>query len=66
MKRAIWSIAITFAILGATSGMLRAVFIDDLVARVEPIRERTFGALGLTDPGAASRADLVRTVDVRF
>ena len=66
MKRLAWSIAITFALLGATSGIMRAVFVDDLTTRMDPSRSRAFDALGLTDPGAASRADLLRTVDGRY
>jgi hypothetical protein len=66
LRRLAWTVAITFATLGAASGILRAVFVDDLVARVEPVRGPIFAALGVTDPRAADRAALVRVVDGRF
>ena len=66
MKRFAWSVAIVFALLGAASGIARAVYVDDLVARVEPIREPIFAALGVTDPFGFGRPELVRTVDRRF
>jgi uncharacterized membrane protein len=66
VKRLVWGVAIAFALLGATSGIMRAVFIDDLVTRVEPIRLQAFAALNQTDPYELERQELVRTVDARF
>ena len=66
MRRFAWGVAISFAILGAISGIARAVFIDDLVARVEPVRIPIFAAFGLQDPHGFGRPELVKTVDSRF
>jgi uncharacterized membrane protein len=66
VRRLISVVTVVFALLGAASGILRAVFIDDFVARVEPFRQRVYHGLGLVDPDQASRADLVRQVDRRF
>jgi hypothetical protein len=66
MKRLVWTVAITFAVLGAVSGIARAVYVDDLVTRVEPVRAPIFDALGVHDPQEIDRATLVRRVDSRF
>jgi hypothetical protein len=66
MNRMAWTVAITFAVLGALSGIARAVYVDDLVARVDPVRAPVFDALGVHDPHGFDRAALVRRVDSRF
>jgi uncharacterized membrane protein YozB (DUF420 family) len=66
VTRLVWGVAISFAILGAVSGIARAIFIDDLVARVEPVRVPIFAAFGLQDPHGFGRPELVKTVDSRF
>ena len=66
MKRVVWGVTTVLVILGITTGILRAVFMDDLVARVEPARAPILSALGITDPEVAERPMLVQRMDGRL
>lgn len=52
--------------MGAASGIARAVFVDDLVTRVEPMRTRILAAADRPDPFASRRAAELEVVDGRF
>jgi uncharacterized membrane protein len=47
--------------VGVASAAARAIFVNDLVQRMEPVRERMMAALGLPDPQPLARqAEMVR------
>lgn len=66
MKRVVWGVAIMLAALGVVSGLARAVWVDDLIHRVEPARPQILAALGVSDPYVAERDALVQRMDRRF
>lgn len=66
LARLAWSVATLLVALGAVAGVARAVFIDDLVARIEPARGAAMRELGVRDPYAARRAAEVASFDARF
>jgi len=66
VKRLVWSLTTLLVILGISTGILRAVFMDDLVARAEPARAPILSALGITDPEVSERPALVARMDGRL
>jgi uncharacterized membrane protein len=61
-----WTAVVLLVLIGVTSSVARAVFVDDLVARAEPLRARIMAAVGLDDPLAAERAQIGVRIDGRF
>lgn len=66
MKRTMWGVAIALTLLGIATGILRAVYMDDLVARMEPVRPPILAALGIDDPEVPARPALVQRMDGRL
>lgn len=52
--------------VGLAGAMLRAVAIDDLLSRIEPVRGRVLAALALGDPAPEARAVIVAEADRKF
>jgi uncharacterized membrane protein len=60
------TVVVALVLLGVLAGVMRAVWPDDLGARMEPARTATFRVLGMTDPHPAQRAADVREFDRRY
>ena len=66
MTRFVWIVTTILVLLGVTTALLRAVFISDLVARVEPARAPVLSALGIVDPRVSERPAQVQRMDGRL
>lgn len=60
------AVAALLVALGVLAGVGRAVFLEDLVTRLDPVRTRILQAAGIQDPHAESRAAIGRQVDSRY
>lgn len=66
LVRAGWFLIALLLLLGVVAGVGRAVFPDDIGARMEPYRRNAFERMGRHDPSAAGRAEDVREFDSRY
>lgn len=65
-SRALWTAVIFLCAIGVLAGVLRTMWVDDLVIRMEPWRKYAFDRLGLRDPNQALRAKQVLVFDERY
>lgn len=61
----LWSCVIALALLGVTAAVMRAIHIDDLGSRAEPLRRDVLRSLGRTD-GSINRAQDVAAFDASY
>jgi uncharacterized membrane protein len=66
MRRVLWAAVLYLAVAGALSGVMRAIYVADLAGRAEPLREKAFERLGLTDPNLELRRADLAEMDSRF
>lgn len=63
---AVWAGFTLLLIVGIGAAVLRASFLSDLAARLEPLRSSVLSLFGLSEPNIALRASEVARVDSRF
>jgi len=63
---AVWCAVVLLAAIGVGASVARGVFLPDLVARLEPPRQRILQALDIQDPFAQERPAVARLVDGRY
>ena len=66
MNRALWAAVILLAALGVYAGLARAIFMSDYAVRIDPLRDKAFAKLGITDPNVEQRRAEVRQFDRRY
>ena len=64
--RALWAAVALLVALGVFAAVGRTVFLDDFIARAEPVRLWTMAALGRNDPMALQRPAEVARMDGSF
>lgn len=66
LTRALWAVVAVLVALGVFSAVGRTIFLDDFIARAEPVREWTMTAIGRGDPLALQRPAEVARMDGKF
>ena len=64
--RALWAVLVLLVIIGVAAAIGRAVFTDDFITRVDPVRQRFMAALHRDDPFALQRSAELARMDGRF
>ena len=64
--RALWAVVVLLVALGLVAAAGRALFLDDFIARAEPVRRWNMAALGRDDPMALQRPAEVARMDGTF
>ncbi len=64
--RALWVVVVLLVALGLVAAVGRTVFLDDFIARAEPVRRWNMAALGRDDPMALQRPAEVARMDGTF
>ena len=62
----VWAGVTLLIIVGIGAAVMRASFLSDLAARLEPLRSSVLSVFGLAEPNIALRATEVARVDSRF
>ena len=62
----LWAAVIVLTVVGVAASIGRAVYVNDLVTRSDPVRREVLASLGITDPFAAERDSLLAHVDGRY